>query len=287
MRTTRATSRSSAWRSGTHGRWRSRIRRSRIALCSTRPTRRCEAAARSPVPQLSLSITRELMVASGRLYYLVRLRSFLARAGHHGRLAGASRGLRRHVRGAGSPPARGSRARAGATADGARADAGLRGRGRGVSRDGHRARANARSPRDWEPIARRPAGRSRCNPARRSTVLATAEPSVRWPSASAAPRGLRLLRELRDAEAGWHVALHRDHERQRALRRADRHIGTRPAGAHHARARVVRSSPRAFPGMWRRSAATRCLTAGEALILNPDLVRDALSVTGKLQADRG
>ena len=30
-----------------------------------------------PIPQLSLSVTRELMIASGRLYYLVRLRNFL------------------------------------------------------------------------------------------------------------------------------------------------------------------------------------------------------------------
>ena len=30
-----------------------------------------------PIPQLSLSVTPELMIASGRLYYLVRLRNFL------------------------------------------------------------------------------------------------------------------------------------------------------------------------------------------------------------------
>lgn len=30
-----------------------------------------------PIPQLSLSITRELMIASGRLYYLIRLLNFL------------------------------------------------------------------------------------------------------------------------------------------------------------------------------------------------------------------
>jgi glycogen debranching enzyme len=30
-----------------------------------------------PIPQLSLSVTRELMIASGRLYCLVRLRNFL------------------------------------------------------------------------------------------------------------------------------------------------------------------------------------------------------------------
>jgi glycogen debranching enzyme len=30
-----------------------------------------------PIPQLSLSVTRELMIVSGRLYYLVRLRNFL------------------------------------------------------------------------------------------------------------------------------------------------------------------------------------------------------------------
>ena len=35
------------------------------------------AGLREPIPQLSLSVTRELMIASGRLYYLVRLRNFL------------------------------------------------------------------------------------------------------------------------------------------------------------------------------------------------------------------
>ena len=43
--------------------------------------RRDEGAAsaglREPIPHLSLSVTRESMIASGRLYYLVRLRNFL------------------------------------------------------------------------------------------------------------------------------------------------------------------------------------------------------------------
>ena len=33
-----------------------------------------------PIPQLSLSVTRELMIGSGRLYYLIRLRNFLREA---------------------------------------------------------------------------------------------------------------------------------------------------------------------------------------------------------------
>jgi len=37
------------------------------------------SASRRPVPQLSLSITRELIIASGRLYYMVRVHNFLAK----------------------------------------------------------------------------------------------------------------------------------------------------------------------------------------------------------------
>jgi glycogen debranching enzyme len=47
----------------------------RAVLDATNATLQVERSA--PVPQLSLSITRELMVASGRLYYLVRMRNFL------------------------------------------------------------------------------------------------------------------------------------------------------------------------------------------------------------------
>ncbi len=63
--TTRATSRRSASRSATLPRSRSPTRRSTIARSSTRPTPACDARGLAPVPQQSLSISRELMIACG------------------------------------------------------------------------------------------------------------------------------------------------------------------------------------------------------------------------------
>jgi glycogen debranching enzyme len=48
----------------------------RAVLDATNAT--LHGGSRSPIPQMSLSIARELMIASGRLYYLVRMRNFLA-----------------------------------------------------------------------------------------------------------------------------------------------------------------------------------------------------------------
>ncbi|MEA2200006.1 MAG: hypothetical protein QOI89_602 [Solirubrobacteraceae bacterium] len=236
---------------------------------------------RQPVPQLSLSITRELMIASGRLYYLVHLRNFLADpvSTSMALALGADFADMFEVRGA---PRRAAR--------------------------GH-ALAPRRTPRgvtlayvgedevfretviEFDPIPDSlslGADRSRAawdlvlEPGTPVEILVTAEPSIagrrrnrRRPATAAA--------ELARAEAEWRsrcTAIESDNELYDELlvtSARDLRALTLPLPS----GQIVAAGIPWYVAPFGRDAL---VAAGEALILNPDLVRDALLALARMQA---
>ena len=251
----------------------------RAVLDSTNATLRSRS--RSPIPQLSLSITRELMVAAGRLYYLVRLRSFLGEP----ITTDVSLGLAAdfadmfEVRGAPRRAARGHtlaprQTERGLTLAYVGEDEAFRETIIELEPTPDRLETAAdRAQAGWEVTLQ---------PGASVEVLATAEPSV---SGRRRPRRRRATaaRELHDAEAGWHASctvVTSDNERY------DQLIAT---SARDLRALILpvpdgQIIAAGIPWYVAPFGRDALLAAGEALILNPDLVRDALSSLARLQA---
>jgi glycogen debranching enzyme len=234
-----------------------------------------------PIPQLSLSITRELMIASGRLYYLVCLRNFrrepvsttvsLALAADFADMFEVRGGVRRRERGHALAPKR--RASGLVLAY--------------VGEDGA-FRESIISldpmPDDLDLEAGRARGRWRIalRPGRPAELLMTAEPSIggrRRPR-----RGWRTAAgELERSSAKWQASctqVHSDNELFDGL------IGTS--------VRDLRALVTPAPGgqivsagiPWYVAAFGRdaLVTAGQAMLLGADLSLDALRVLAGLQA---
>jgi glycogen debranching enzyme len=234
-----------------------------------------------PIPQLSLSITRELMIAAGRLYYLVGLRNFLrepvtttvslALAADFADMFEVRGGVRRDARGHALLPKQCGRQLVLAY----------------VGED----EAFRESIIELDPIPEDlelEAGRARGGwrvllaPGERAEILMTAEPSIggrRRPRR----RPLTAAAELERASATWHARctqVRSDNELFDAL------IATA--------VRDLRSLVTPAPGgqiisagiPWYVAAFGRdaLITAGEAMLLGSDLTLDALRVLARLQA---
>ncbi len=234
-----------------------------------------------PVPQLSLSITRELMVAAGRMYCTVRLRNFLREPVSTAvSLAfGADFADMFEVRGDPHCSARGH------VLAPKQSDRGLTLAYMGedgvfretvieldpvpdqleLGADGSRA--------GWEIVL---------EPGEPLEILATAEPSI---GGRRRPRR-RLATaagELREVEADWRsvcTAIDSDNERFNtvtATSARDLRALMIPAPG----GRIVTAGVPWYVAPFGRDAL---MAAGEALILNPELVRDSLLVLARLQA---
>jgi glycogen debranching enzyme len=251
----------------------------RAVLDATNATLR--SSSRPPVPQLSLSITRELLLASGRLYYLVRLRNFLGEAVTTGiSLAlGADFADMFEVRGF---PLRKARGHALAPRRTARAltlaylgeDQVFRETVIELDPVPDRLElADGGARVGWEVTL---------EPHAPVEVLMTAEPSIggrRRPR-----RRLATAAEvLRVVEARWRArctSIQSDNERFDDLMTTssrDLRALIMPA----ADGQIVAAGIPWYVAPFGRDAL---VTSGEALILNPDLLRDALAVLAKLQA---
>jgi glycogen debranching enzyme len=235
----------------------------------------------SQVPQLSLSITRELMVASGRLYYLIHLRNFLGEtvSTSLALALGADFADMFEVRGAPLRPARGHalaprQTRRGVTLAYVGEDDAFRETvieldpvPDTLSLDGGRPRAR------WG---------LELDPGTPVEILVTAEPSIggrrrnrRRPATAAG--------ELARQEAQWRArctAIASDNELYDELlvtsaRDLRALILPLPGG------QIVAAGIPWYVAPFGRDAL---VTAGEALILNPDLLRDALLALARLQA---
>ncbi|MCW2971204.1 MAG: amylo-alpha,6-glucosidase [Solirubrobacterales bacterium] len=251
----------------------------RAVLDATNATLQGESG--SPVPQLSLSITRELMVASGRLYYLLRMRNFLgATTTVPVALAlGADFADMFEVRGAPRRAARGHslaprRTERGVTLAYVGED--------NVFRETVIEFDPLPDGLDIEAVRSRASWRVALEPGAPAEFLVTAEPSVsgrrrprRRPATAAA--------ELVNAEARWRsrcTAISSGNERY------DRLIAT---SAQDLRALILpvpngQIIAAGIPWYVAPFGRDALVTAGEALILNSDLVRDALGALAGLQA---
>jgi glycogen debranching enzyme len=251
----------------------------RAVLDATNATLQGDAG--SPLPQLSLSITRELMVAAGRLYYLVRMRNFLGdRVTTPVSLAvGADFADMFEVRGAALRSARGHalaprRTERGLTLAYVGEDDVFRETVIEFDPPPDRIELEAnRAEASWQVAL---------EPGTPVEFLVTAEPSIaghrrhrRRPATAAA--------ELVEAEQRWSArctAIASDNElfdqmltiSARDLRAL---ILPLPNG------QIVAAGIPWYVAPFGRDAL---VTAGEALILNPDLVRDALAALARLQA---
>jgi glycogen debranching enzyme len=236
---------------------------------------------RPPVPQLSLSITRELTVASGRLYVAIRVRNFLrepvvtwvslALAADFADMFEVRGSPRRAARGHALAPKQTQR---GLTLAYMGEDGAFRETVIELDpipdhlelvADGGIAR--------WE-IA--------LEPGTPAEILATAEPSI---GGRRRPRR-RLATaagELHDAETRWRsrcTSIETDNEHfneviTKSAQDLRALIMPAPGG------RILAAGIPWYVAPFGRDAL---ITAGEALVLNPDLARDALAVLAKLQA---
>jgi glycogen debranching enzyme len=234
-----------------------------------------------PIPQLSLSVTRELMIASGRLYYLIRLRNFLrepvtstvslALGADFADMFEVRGGVRRDARGHALAPKRLERGLVLAY----------------VGEDEAFRESILEldpSPADLELAAGRARGRWKVTlePGKPTEILMTAEPSIggrRRPRRR--PRTAAV--ELEGASAEWYASctsIQTDNELFDGL------IGTAT--------RDLRALITPAPGgqivsagiPWYVAAFGRdaLVTAGEAMLLNSDLSLDALRVLARMQA---
>lgn len=239
------------------------------------------ADGRCAVPQLSLSITRELTVAAGRLYYLVRVRNFLReRVASSLSLALAAdfadmfevRGVpRRSARGHVLVPRLTER---GFTLAYIGED------------DGFRETVIELTPAPDQIELDAAAGLARwellLEPNGTVEIVATAEPSVggrRHPRR----RRARAVEELREAEAQWRsrcTAIETDNERyDRVLTRSAQDLRALVVPAPGGR--ILAAGIPWYVAPFGRDAL---VAAGQALILNADLTGDALAVLAGLQA---
>ena len=234
-----------------------------------------------PIPQLSLSITRELMIASGRLYYLIRLLNFLrdpvtstvalALAADFADLFEVRGGVRRPARGHALAP---KRVRRGLVLAYIGED------------DVFRETIIELDPMPGE--LELTTGRARgkwsveLEPGRRTDLLLTAEPSIggrrrarRRPGTAAA--------ELDRASVDWSASctsIESDNELfngliERAMHDLRALIMPAPGG------QIVSAGIPWYVAAFGRDAL---VTAGEATLLNQDLSLDALRVLARLQA---
>jgi glycogen debranching enzyme len=234
-----------------------------------------------PIPQLSLSVTRELMIASGRLYYLIRLRNFLrelvtttvslAAASDFADMFEVRGGVRRSARGHALAPKRTERGVVLAY----------------VGEDEVFREAIielAPRPRDLELSAGRAQAKWKVSlaPGRPLEILLSAEPSL------GGRRRRRRRRqtaagELEGASAEWLASctqIHSDNELFDGL------IAT---SARDLRALITPSADGQIVSAgipWYVAAFGRdaLIAAGEAMLLNSNLSLDALRVLARLQA---
>ena len=251
----------------------------RAVLDATNATLR--EGSRSPVPQLSLSITRELTLASGRLYYLVRVHNFLAEpvstilslalSADFADMFEVRGAPRREARGHALAPRRTER---GVTLAYVGEDE--------LFREtiieleplpAHLDLADDRALARWEIVL---------EPDTPLTLLASAEPST---GGRRRPRR-RLATaagELRDAAAAWQTrctAIDSDNElfnKLIATSTRDLRSLVMPVDG----GQILAAGIPWYVAPFGRDAL---VTAGEALLLNPDLSRDALASLARLQA---
>jgi glycogen debranching enzyme len=235
----------------------------------------------SPVAQLSLSITRELTIAAGRLYYLVRVRNFvgapvtttlsLALAADFADMFEVRGARRRDARGHALAPRRTER---GLTLAYVGEDETFR-----------------ETVLELDPVPDRldlDAGRANAHwkitlaPGAPVTILASAEPSIggrRRPRRRLA----KATEELREQESRWDarctafVSDDQRFDRLIATSAADLRALIMPAPGGE----ILAAGIPWYVAPFGRDAL---MSAGEAMILNPDLARDALTCLAKLQA---
>jgi glycogen debranching enzyme len=233
------------------------------------------------VPQQSLSISRELMIAAGRLYYRVRVFNFLREpvstsislslAGDFADIFEVRGGPRREARGHALAPKQIER---GIVLAYVGEDEVFR--ESVIELDPPPARVELGSDRvqaRWEAVL---------EPRVPVTVLMTVEPSI---GGRRRPRRRmeRAAAELERASAEWESRCTRissDNELFEGLTaksRRDLRALTMPAPG----GRIVSAGIPWYVAPFGRDAL---VTAGEAMLLNPDLARDALGVLAKLQA---
>ncbi len=251
----------------------------RVVLDATNAALRREG--RKPVPQLSLSIARELTLAAGRLYHVVRVRNFLReRVTTSMSLAlAADFADMFEVRGS---PRRGARGHVLAPR--------LTERGLTLAYMGEDGAFRetviefAPSPDDVQAEADSSVARWELalEPGAAVEIVATAEPAIggrRRPRR----RVTTAIGELREAQTRWRsrcTAIESDDQRlneviARSVQDLRALVMPAPGG------RIVAAGIPWYVAPFGRDAL---MAAGEALILNPDLAGDALAVLAKLQA---
>ena len=251
----------------------------RAVLYATNATLR--GASRRPVPQLSLSITRELVIAAGRLYYMVRVHNFLAKpvTSSVSLALAADFADMFEVRGAPARTARGhalapKRTERGLTLAYVGEDEVFRETvielgpvPERLDLQDDRARAH------WEAVL---------EPGAPVEIMVSAEPSI---GGRRRPRRRleRAMEELGEAETRWRsrcTSIASESERFNELIATcarDLRALTMPAPG----GQILAAGIPWYVAPFGRDALT---AAGEALILNPDLTRDALLTLAKLQA---
>ena len=234
-----------------------------------------------PIPQLSLSVTRELMLASGRLYYLIRLRNFLREpvtttvslelAADFADMFEVRGGVRRDARGHALAPKQNDRGLILAY----------------VGED----EAFRETIVELDPIAydlelsatrARVTWRVALEPGEPAEMLISAEPSIGG-RRRARRRRATAAAELERAGAEWHAdGTHLESDNElfdgliaTAVRDLRALITPAPGG------RIVSAGIPWYVAVFGRDAL---LTAGEAMLLTSDLSLDALRVLAGLQA---
>jgi glycogen debranching enzyme len=242
---------------------------------------RLRRGALEPIPQLSLNVTRELMIASGRLYYLIRLRNFLrdvvtttvslAIGADFADMFEVRGGVRRDARGHALAP---KQSRRGLILAYVGEDEAFR----------ETIIELDPLPDDLELSASRARGRWRLalEPGQPAEVLMSAEPSI---GGRRRPRRRRATAEaeLQRAGAEWHrncTHLESDNELfdgliGTAVRDLRGLITPAPGG------RIVAAGIPWYVAAFGRDAL---VTAGEAMLLSPQLSLDALRTLARLQA---
>jgi glycogen debranching enzyme len=234
-----------------------------------------------PIPQLSLSITRELMIASGRLYYVIRLLNFLREpvtstvslglGADFADMVEVRGGVRRSARGHALAPKQLER-----------------GVVLGYIGEDEVFRETIVElhpmPGDLELAAARARGRwpVELEPGKPIEILLTAEPSIGGRRRARRQRRTAAA-ELERASVDWYAActsIESDNDLfdgliERAMHDLRALIMPAPGG------QIVSAGIPWYVAAFGRDAL---VTAGEAILLNQDLSRDALRVLANLQA---